>query len=51
MRTDAGYAVELVIISAFFESLIFCSTLKPFFLWNKNTMSAGNLIHIWHTIL
>ncbi|KAF2983063.1 hypothetical protein EK904_011724, partial [Melospiza melodia maxima] len=30
-RTDAGYAVKLVIISAFFESFIFCSALETFF--------------------
>jgi len=30
MKTDAGYAVELVIICAFCESLIFCSTLETF---------------------
>lgn len=28
MKTDAGYAVELVIISAFFEGLIVCSMLE-----------------------
>lgn len=31
IRTDAGYAVKLVIISAFFESFIFCSALETFF--------------------
>lgn len=30
MKPDAGCAVELVIISAFCEGLIFCSTLETF---------------------
>lgn len=51
MRRDAGYAVELMIISAFFGSLILCSTLETFSLWNRNAMSADNLTHIWHTVL
>lgn len=31
VRTDASCAVKLVIISAFFESFIFCSALETFF--------------------
>lgn len=43
MKTDTGYAMELVIISAFYGDLIFCSTLGTFCLWNKNAMAADNL--------
>lgn len=47
---DDGYAMELVIISAFLWICFSAVRLSPFCLWNKNAMSADNLIYIWHTI-